>query len=99
MNSSKASADLKLDREEQALLRAFERGDLKYKLATKAEQDEARNAARAPLKRDKRMNIRVSSMDMAGLQNKAAKLGMPYQTLVSSILHQYLTGRLKSSDA
>ena len=44
------------------------------------------------------MNIRVSSMDMLGLQTKAAKLGMPYQTLVSSVLHQYLTGRLKSSD-
>jgi hypothetical protein len=54
--------------------------------------------SRATLKRDKRMNIRVSSMDMLGLQTKAAKLGMPYQTLVSSVLHQYLTGRLKSSD-
>ena len=50
-SNASASADLKLDREEQALLRAFERGDLKYKLATKAEQDEARNAARAALTR------------------------------------------------
>lgn len=98
MTTRKASSDLQLDREEQALLRALERGDLKYKAATKAERDEARAAARATLKRDKRMNIRVSSMDMLGLQTKAAKLGMPYQTLVSSILHQYLTGRLKPSD-
>jgi predicted DNA binding CopG/RHH family protein len=90
---------MKFDREEQALLRAFESGDLKYKRPTKAELDEARAAARATLKRDKRMNIRVSSMDLLGLQTKAAKLGMPYQTLVSSVLHQYLTGRLKSSDA
>ncbi len=99
MSTRKASAGLKLDREEQELLRAFEKGELKYKVATKAERDEAAGAARATLKRDKRMNIRVSSMDMLGLQIKAAKLGMPYQTLVSSVLHQYLTGRLKSSDA
>ena len=98
MSTRKQSIDLKLDLEEQALQRALEDGELKYKVASQAEQDEARGAARATLKRDKRMNIRVSSMDMLGLQTKAAKLGMPYQTLVSSILHQYLTGRLKPSD-
>lgn len=98
MSTRKQSIDLKLDLEEQALLRALEHGELKYKVASQAEQDEARGAARATLKRDKRMNIRVSSMDMLGLQTRAAKLGMPYQTLVSSVLHQYLTGRLKPSD-
>lgn len=98
MSTRKQSNYLKLDLEEQALLRALEDGTLKYKPATAAELDEARGAARATLKRDKRMNIRVSSMDMLGLQTKAAKLGMPYQTLVSSVLHQYLTGRLKPSD-
>jgi predicted DNA binding CopG/RHH family protein len=98
MSTRKASTGLKLDREEEELLLALEKGELKYKVATKAERAEAAAAARATLKRDKRMNIRVSSMDMLGLQTKAAKLGMPYQTLVSSVLHQYLTGRLKSSD-
>ncbi len=87
-----------LDSEEKALLRALEHGEIKYKKPAKAERDEAMSAARTTLKRDKRMNIRVSSMDMLGLQTKAAKLGMPYQTLVSSILHQYLTGRLKATD-
>ena len=48
--------------------------------------------------RDKRMNVRMSSMDMIELQTKAAKLGMPYQTLVASVLHQYLTGRLISAE-
>ncbi len=98
MSARKQSIDLKLNLEEQALLRALEHGELKYKPATAAELAEARGAARSTLKRDKRMNIRVSSMDMLGLQTKAAKRGMPYQTLVSSILHQYLTGRLKPSD-
>ena len=98
MTTRNESTAMKLDAEEQALLRALEHGELKYKVASQAEQDEARSAARATLKRDKRMNIRVSSIDMLGLQTKAAKLGMPYQTLVSSVLHQYLTGRLKPSD-
>ena len=98
MSTRKESPDLKLDREEEELLLAFEKGDLKYELATKAGRAEAAGAARTTLKGDKRMNIRVSSMDMLELQTKAAKLGMPYQTLVSSVLHQYLTGRLKPSD-
>ena len=45
------------------------------------------------------MNVRMSSMDMLELQTKAAKLGMPYQTLVASVLHRYLTGRLVAKDA
>ena len=45
------------------------------------------------------MNVRMSSMDMIELQTKAAKLGMPYQTLVASVLHQYLTGHLISTDS
>lgn len=84
--------------DEKALLEAFDSGVLAYGPPTTSEQSEARLAARNTLKRDKRMNIRVSSMDMLSLQTKAAKLGMPYQTLVSSVLHQYLTGRLKPSD-
>lgn len=44
------------------------------------------------------MNVRMSSMDMIELQTKAAKLGMPYQTLVASVLHQYLTGRLVGAE-
>lgn len=98
MNSKKKKAAGATAEDEQALLKAFDSGVLAYGPPTTTEQSEARLAARNTLKRDKRMNIRVSSMDMLSLQTKAAKLGMPYQTLVSSILHQYLTGRLKSSD-
>jgi predicted DNA binding CopG/RHH family protein len=87
-----------LDAEEAALLQAFERRDFKIKAATAADKDKARRAAAATLKRDKRMNVRMSSMDMLELQTKAAKLGMPYQTLVASVLHRYLTGRLVAKD-
>lgn len=86
----------KPDAEEAALLAAYERGDFKIASASATEKAAARATATATLKRDKRMNVRMSSMDMIELQTKAAKLGMPYQTLVASVLHQYLTGRLSS---
>ncbi len=55
MSTRKTSTDIKLEREEKELLRALVHGDLKYQAATKAERDEATGAARAKLKRDKRM--------------------------------------------
>ncbi len=88
----------KLDAEETALLAAYGRGDFSIGPATAAEKAEARRAATATLKRDKRMNVRMSSMDMIELQTKATKLGMPYQTLVASVLHQYLTGCLVGAE-
>ena len=92
----KVKSRKKLDAEEAALMAAWEHGDFRIGPALAAEKAEARHAAAATLKRDKRMNVRMSSMDMIELQTKAAKLGMPYQTLVASVLHQYLTGRLTS---
>lgn len=87
------------DLEETALLGAFERGELKIKRATATEKGKAKRIAAATLKRDKRMNVRMSSMDMIELHTKAARLGMPYQTLVASVLHQYLTGHLIATDS
>ena len=95
----KTRATSNLDAEEAALLQAFERRDFRIKAATAADKDKARRAANATLRRDKRMNVRMSSMDMLELQTKAAKLGMPYQTLVASVLHRYLTGRLVAKDS
>ncbi|MFP4486027.1 MAG: CopG family antitoxin, partial [Campylobacterales bacterium] len=50
--------------------------------------------ARNTLKKDKRINIRLSTSDLEALKTNAVELGLPYQTLVSSVLHQYVTGRL-----
>jgi predicted DNA binding CopG/RHH family protein len=54
----------------------------------------AREAAEATYGKDQRMNIRISSRDMNNLKVRAREEGMPYQTLVSSIIHKYLKGRL-----
>ena len=94
----KTKATRNFDAKESALIKAFERRDFRIKTATAADKDKARRAATATLKRDKRMNVRMSSLDMIELQTKAAKLGMPYQTLVASVLHRYLTGRLVATN-
>jgi predicted DNA binding CopG/RHH family protein len=83
----------KLDPYELEVLEAFESGKLKS-VATKAELQRMRSAARATAIKDKRVNIRLSSADLLDIQAQALKEGMPYQTLIASVLHKYVTGRL-----
>ena len=58
----------------------------------------ARTAAKATMIKSERMNIRISPRDLNGLKIKAMEEGVPYQTLVSSIIHKYLSGRLISKE-
>lgn len=87
-------AKIKLDKEEKNLLDSFERGEWKSVKNLKGEIEKHRGYARQTLKKDKRVNIRISSMVLEELQMRAVEDGMPYQTLISSILHRYVTGRL-----
>lgn len=87
-------AKIKLDKEEKNLLNSFERGEWKSVKNLKEEIEKHRGYARQTLKKDKRVNIRISSMVLEELQTRAVEDGMPYQTLISSILHQFVTGRL-----
>ena len=77
---------IKLDREESAIESALLRGE--YLPAPKAEFDRIAQAI-ARRKKDAVLNIRVNSMDLASIKQKAKKLGIPYQTLVSELLHHY----------
>jgi predicted DNA binding CopG/RHH family protein len=83
----------KTDAYEADLLAAFDKGALKS-VATKAELSRFKAAARATAVKDKRVNIRLSSGDLQDIQVKALEQGMPYQTLIASVLHKYVTGRL-----
>lgn len=83
----------KTDRYESELVSAFEKGTLKS-VATKAELLKFRAAARATAIKDRRVNIRLSSCDLQDIQVKALQEGMPYQTLIASVLHKYVTGKL-----
>lgn len=83
----------KTDAYEAELLAAFDQGALKS-VASKAELAKFKAAARATALKDKRVNIRLSSGDLQDVQVKALEQGMPYQTLIASVLHRVVTGRL-----
>ena len=87
---------LKLDEEEVKILQDFERGELASINNFKEEKRQLEEAAHNFLQKDRRINIRISSRDLETLQKKAVKEGMPYQTLISSTLHKFVTGKLKS---
>lgn len=87
---------LKLDEEEVKILQDFERGELTSVNNFKEAKRQLEETAREFLQKDKRINIRISSRDLNSLQKRAAKEGMPYQTLISSTLHKFVTGKLKS---
>ena len=83
----------KIDREETELLDLFDKGQLKS-LASKSELARFKAAARATAIKDRRVNIRLSSGDLSDIQTKALEEGIPYQTLIASVLHKYVSGRL-----
>lgn len=83
----------KIDAYEHEVLTAFEKGQLKS-VATKAELAKFKAAARATAIKDRRVNIRLSSGDLSDIQVRALEEGVPYQTLIASVLHKYVTGRL-----
>ena len=87
---------LKLDPEEVKILQDFEHGELTSINNFKEAKRQLEEAAHESLQKDKRINIRISSRDLNSLQKRAAKEGMPYQTLISSTLHKFITGKLKS---
>ena len=83
----------KIDAYEEEVLVAFEAGKLDS-VATKAELAKLKAAARATATKDRRVNIRLSSGDLSDIQVKALEEGVPYQTLIASVLHKYVSGRL-----
>ena len=85
---------IKLDPEEQDILDSFERGE--WKPVANRSREIARHVrfAKNTLAKDKRVNIRISSKDLEQLQVIAVEDGLPYQTLMASVLHRYVSGRL-----
>jgi predicted DNA binding CopG/RHH family protein len=91
----------KLDREEQEILSTFEAGEwqsMKEPNRLLELQGYAKAALGQPLEtritKDKRITLRLSSADLEGIQSRATEEGIPYQTLISSVIHKYITGRL-----
>jgi len=86
--------EIKLDKEEQDILDSFERGEWKPVRNRKREIKRHQQYARNTLKKDRRVNIRISSKDLEEIQTLAVADGIPYQTLMASILHRFVNGRL-----
>jgi len=84
----------KLDTEEQELLDSLENDEWESISNLEDEIKTHQEIAKNTLRKDKRINIRLSTNDLEALKTNAVELGLPYQTLVSSILHQYASGRL-----
>lgn len=85
---------MKLTKEEKELLDSVERGEWKQIPNYKQEATRYKASARATLRKDKRVNIRMAERDLTRFQKTAMYEGLPYQTLISSILHKYINGRL-----
>jgi predicted DNA binding CopG/RHH family protein len=85
---------MKYSEEEKELLESVEGGEWKRIRNFKKEADRYRDYARSALRKDKRVNIRITERDLVRLQKKAIEEGLPYQTLISSVLHKYVNGRL-----
>ncbi len=85
---------LNLSAEEQDLLDSFEREEWHSVKDVAQQKKVAKAAAEKFLKKDMRINIRISSNDLKHIKEKAAFEGMPYQTLVASVLHKYASGHL-----
>ncbi len=84
----------KLDTEERKVLRAVEAEEWKPVRDKKREIVRYGEYAKATFRKDRRINIRISTKDLEALQKRALEEGIPYQTLVSSVLHKYVSGRL-----
>lgn len=83
-----------LDSEEKKLLDSYERDEWRPIEGREAELERYRKYARSTFQKDKRVNIRISGKDLDAIQKRALEEGIPYQTLVASVLHKYVGGRL-----
>ncbi|AJF06283.1 hypothetical protein [Geoalkalibacter subterraneus] len=83
----------KMDKFEKDLLQAYESGELFSTKPTKEDKENFKAAAQATSLKDRRVNIRLSSPDLRDIQARALEEGVPYQTLIASVLHKYVSGR------
>lgn len=87
----------KLDSKEKELLDSVERGEWRSVRGLKGERRRYGRYAAATFRKDRRVNIRISTKDLEMIQKRALEEGLPYQTLISSLLHKYVAGRLRKA--
>lgn len=96
LNEAKSRiAGKKLDKEEKELLKSYENDEWKSIKDFEKRKAEYIKYAKYTTAKNKRINIRLSERDLASLKAKSLEEGMPYQTLVASIIHRYVSGKFK----
>ena len=83
----------KLSTEEKEILQSYDNEEW-VSISDSSNLAKYKAAAKSTFKKDRRVNIRISELDLELLQERALIEGLPYQTLMSSVLHKYVTGRL-----
>ena len=87
-------SNLKLQQDELELLASYEAEEWKSAKKLNEQKDKYKAYAKATYRKDKRVNIRISEKDLLALQKRAIRQGIPYQTLIASVLHKYVNGTL-----
>ncbi len=87
----------KLKKDEKSLLDSVESGEWRSVPDRGAEVSRYQEYAAATFKKDRRINIRISSKDLNALQKRALREGIPYQTLVASVLHKFVSGQFREN--
>jgi predicted DNA binding CopG/RHH family protein len=85
---------MNFDQEEKELLESYEKDEWQPVTDLESEKERYQAYAAATFKKDKRVNIRISSKDLEALQTRALEEGIPYQTLMASVLHKYVSGKM-----
>ena len=80
--------------EEEEVLQAYEKGEMKVRKPSKELIAQSADAAEHTFKKDQSIHTAISSHDFIGVQRKAVKKGVPYQALISGLIHQYVEGDL-----
>ena len=83
-----------LDQYEKEILDSYEKGHLKTRVPSKQEILKVAQIAHATMKKNRRITVRLYEHDYLGIQKKALELGLPYQTLISSLVHRFVDGEL-----
>ena len=89
----KMMSKILIDHEEKDILESYQLDEWQPVENFIAETHRLKEYARATFKKDARINIRISTKDLEAVQKKALEEGIPYQTLISSIIHKYISGR------
>ncbi len=85
---------MKLDKEEAEILNAYDEGKMKLSTPSQTDKTKIKTLAENTFRKNRRVTIRLYDHDLKGIQKKAMEKGIPYQTLISGMIHQYIEGDL-----